>query len=50
MLSTQFLGILRAYWRLARPQRYLFPGRDEDRRSVQPFCTPLAARRSRRRG
>ncbi len=31
MLSTQLLGILRAYWRLARPQRFLFPGRDEDR-------------------
>ena len=31
MLSTQLLGILRAYWRLARPQRFLFPGRDENR-------------------
>jgi len=29
MLSTQLLDILRAYWRLARPQRWLFPGRDE---------------------
>jgi len=25
MLSTQLLGILRTYWRLARPQRWLFP-------------------------
>ncbi len=29
MLSTQLLGILRTYWRLARPQYWLFPGRDE---------------------
>jgi site-specific recombinase XerD len=31
MLSPQLLGILRVYWRLARPRLYLFPGRDEDR-------------------
>ena len=31
MLSPQLLRILRSYWRLARPQRWLFPGRDEDR-------------------
>ncbi len=30
MLSPQLLGILRTYWRLARPRVYLFPGRDED--------------------
>ena len=30
MLSSQLLGILRTYWRLARPRLYLFPGRDED--------------------
>jgi len=30
MLSRQLLGILRTYWRLARPRLYLFPGRDED--------------------
>ena len=29
MLSPQLLRILRTYWRLARPQRWLFPGRDE---------------------
>jgi integrase/recombinase XerD len=30
MLSPQLLGILRTYWRLARPRLYLFPGRDQD--------------------
>ena len=30
MLSPQLLGILRTYWRLARPPGYLFPGRDDD--------------------
>ena len=29
MLSTQLLNILRTYWRLARPNDWLFPGRDE---------------------
>ena len=29
MLSAQLRGILRAYWRLARPQYWLFPGRQE---------------------
>jgi integrase/recombinase XerD len=29
MLSAQPLGILRIYWRLARPTYWLFPGRDE---------------------
>jgi len=28
MLSAQLLGILRAYWRLARPEHWLFPGRE----------------------
>lgn len=28
MLSAQLLGILRTYWRLARPEDWLFPGRD----------------------
>lgn len=28
MLSAQLLAILRAYWRLARPENWLFPGRD----------------------
>jgi len=29
MLSAQLLGILRTYWRLARPKDWLFPGRAE---------------------
>jgi len=33
MLSEQLLGILRAYWKLTRPRRWLFPGRD----STQPL-------------
>jgi site-specific recombinase XerD len=28
MLSAQLLGILRSYWRLARPVYWLFPSRD----------------------
>jgi integrase/recombinase XerD len=28
MLSPQLLGILRAYWRLARPPHWLFPRQD----------------------
>ena len=28
MLSAQLLGILRTYWRLARPRTWLFPGRN----------------------
>jgi site-specific recombinase XerD len=31
MLSAQLLGILRTYWRLARPKYWLFPGRDESK-------------------
>jgi integrase/recombinase XerD len=31
MLSEQLLGILRTYWRLARPAHWLFPGRDAGR-------------------
>ena len=30
MLSPQLLGILRGYWRLARPAHWLFPGRDAE--------------------
>jgi integrase len=31
MLSPQLLRILRTYWRLARPKRWPFPGRDDER-------------------
>jgi hypothetical protein len=31
MLSAQLLGILRTYWRLARPGHWLFPGREESK-------------------
>ncbi len=31
MLSVQLLGILRTYWRVARPTHWLFPGRDESK-------------------
>jgi integrase len=31
MLSPQLLRILRTYWRLARPKRWLFPGHEDER-------------------
>ena len=31
MLFPQLLRILRSYWRLARPKRWPFPGRDDER-------------------
>ena len=48
MLSPQLLQILRAYWRLARPGRWLFPGRAGEPVSVatlQEACR-VAARRA----
>ena len=45
MLSPQLLGILRCYWRMARPTHWLFPGRDPAHPiNVQPCCMPPAAR------
>jgi integrase/recombinase XerD len=42
MLSEQLLDILRAYWKCARPQNFLFPGPDPARpitvRSLQRAC------------
>lgn len=46
MLSPQLLWILRSYWRLARPQRWLFPGRDEDR-PLDPTVLHAACRSAR---
>ncbi len=43
MLSAQLLGILRGYWRLARPRHWLFPGRDEER-SLEPTVLNAACR------
>jgi integrase/recombinase XerD len=43
MLSPQLLGVLRSYWRLARPRTFLFPGRDEDR-SIVPTVLYAACR------
>ena len=43
MLSPQLLGILRTYWRLARPQHWLFPGRDEDH-PIDPTVLHAACR------
>ncbi|OSI22267.1 tyrosine-type recombinase/integrase [Bradyrhizobium canariense] len=43
MLSSQLLGILRTYWRLARPRLYLFPGRDEGH-PIDPTVLHVACR------
>ena len=43
MLSRQLLGILRTYWRLTRPTRWLFPGRD-DTRPLHPQTLHAACR------
>ena len=46
MLSQQLLAILRSYWRLARPERFLFPGRDKDK-SIAPTVLHAACRSAR---
>ena len=46
MLSEQLLGILRSYWRLTRPERYLFPGRDQHR-PIEPTVLHAACRSAR---
>jgi integrase/recombinase XerD len=43
MLSSQLLGILRTYWRLARPKTFLFPGRDPDH-PIHPAALHVACR------
>lgn len=46
MLSAQLLAILRTYWRLARPDHWLFPGRDETR-PIEPTTLHAACRSAR---
>jgi len=46
MLSPQLLRILRGYWRLTRPKRWLFPGRDEGR-PLEPTTLHAACRSAR---
>jgi site-specific recombinase XerD len=46
MLSAQLLGILRAYWRFARPGDWLFPGRDGSR-PIEPATLHEACRSAR---
>ena len=43
MLSPQRLDILRSYWRLARPARWLFPGRDGEH-PISPTVLHAACR------
>ena len=43
MLSAQLLAILRSYWRLARPTRWLFAGRDPTR-PIEPTVLHAACR------
>jgi site-specific recombinase XerD len=43
MLSEQLLAIMRAYWRLARPKSWLFPGRGEDK-PIEPNVLHAACR------
>jgi integrase/recombinase XerD len=46
MLSPQLLGILRSYWRLARPAHWLFPGRDREH-PINPTVLHAACRSAR---
>jgi integrase/recombinase XerD len=46
MLSEQLLGILCSYWRLAHPERFLFPGRDKHR-PIEPTVLHAACRSAR---
>ena len=46
MMSEQLLGILRSYWRLAHPERFLFPGRDKHR-PIEPTVLHAACRSAR---
>jgi integrase/recombinase XerD len=46
MLSPQLLTILRTYWRLTKPQRWLFPGRDQEH-PLNPTVLHAACRSAR---
>jgi integrase/recombinase XerD len=46
MLSSQLLGVLRAYWRETRPVQWLFPGED-DSRPLDPSVLQAACRTAR---
>jgi len=46
MLSRQLLGILRSYWRLARPANFLFPGQTPDK-PIEPTVLHAACRSAR---
>ena len=46
MLSEQLLGILRSYWRLAHPERFLFAGRDKHK-PIEPTVLHAACRSAR---
>jgi site-specific recombinase XerD len=46
MLSPQLLKILRSYWRLTRPQLWLFPGRSQDH-PLDPVVLHAACRSAR---
>ena len=46
MLSAQLLAILRTYWRLARPEHWLFPGRAATR-PIEPTTLHAACRSAR---
>ena len=43
MLSEPLLASLRSYWRLARPERFLFPGRGPDK-PIEPTVLHAACR------
>jgi hypothetical protein len=46
--SAQLLTILRTYWRLTRPKRWLFPAATTSVRSYQTYCTPPAVQAAHR--
>jgi site-specific recombinase XerD len=49
VLSARLLEALRAYWRVARPQRWLFPARGEPLRPLDPSSLQKAYQRAKQR-